>query len=204
MTTSRPRVEAGQRVAQRGRRLELEEREDPLPPAGPGEALGLLGQQRGPRRDHEDVVGDRLAAVQVDGVRRRVDVLDLGEAELDAVVQLRAARADDLGRIGQPERHEQQTGLVDVAVVAVDHDDLDLVAARTAQSVGGQGAAGSGAEDEDAASHVPSVASRRARVIGDPPRRRLRVFRIDYRVYVLLISCRVVMIEMDDAITTLR
>ena len=101
-----------------------------------------------------------------------VDVLDLGEAELDAVVQLRAARADDVGRIGQAERHEQQTGLVDVAVVAVDHDDLDLVAARTAQSVGGQGAAGSGAEDEDAASHIPSVAGRGSRVIRDPPGRR--------------------------------
>jgi hypothetical protein len=59
-----------------------------------------------------------------------------------------------------------------VAVVAVDHDDLDLVAAGTAQPVGGEGAAGSGAEDDDAASHVPSLAGRRARVIRDPPRRR--------------------------------
>ena len=108
----------------------------------------------------------------MDRARRGIDVVDLGEPELDAVVQLRAARADDLGRVGQAERDEQQTGLVDVAIVAVDDDDLDLVAARSAQSVGGQRAAGSGAEDDDAASHVPSVASRRARVIGDSPRRR--------------------------------
>ena len=97
-----------------------------------------------------------------------------------------------LGRIGQAERHEQQTGLVDVAVVAVDHDDLDLVAARTAQSVGGQGAAGSGAEDDDAASHVPSVAGGGQGSSGIRPGGGAGLPHDD-RASVLLISCTVVM-----------
>ena len=45
-------------------------------------------------------------------------------AELDAVAQLGVPRAHDLVRLGEPEGHEQQPRLVDVAVVAVDDHDL--------------------------------------------------------------------------------
>ena len=175
-----------------------------LAPAGSGQALGLLGQQRCAGGDHEDVVGDALAAVQVDRARRGIDVLDLGEAELDAVVQLRAARADDLGRIGQAEGDEQQTGLVDVAVVAVDDDDLDR-RRRTARR-------------SRFAVSVPPVPAPRMTM----RRAMLRVSRAggqgssgirpgggvglphDDCVSVLLISCRVVIVKMHDPITTLR
>ena len=68
-----------------------------------------------------------LVGVDVDAVDRRFD-------EVDAVVQLAAARADDVLGVGQPERHEQQTGLVDVAVVLVDDGDLHLVGAARRRS----------------------------------------------------------------------
>ena len=44
--------------------------------------------------------------------------------EADPVVELAAPGADDVLGVRQPERHEQQAGLVDVAVVLVDHRDL--------------------------------------------------------------------------------
>ena len=71
-------------------------------------------------------------------------------------------------RVGQPERDEQQAGLVDVAVVAVDDDDLGVVAVDAPQPVGGQRAAGAGAEDHDLG-HMDTVAPhRRAYIRGGP------------------------------------
>ena len=43
-----------------------------------------------------------------------LDPIDLGELEVDAVVELCPARAHDLGRIGESERNEQQARLIDV------------------------------------------------------------------------------------------
>ena len=119
-------VEVAQRVAQRRRALERVEGEDRLAPAGPGQPLGLLGQQRRARtrrraRRRRCVSPPTRWTAFAGGL----DAVDLGEAELDPVVQLRAARADDLVRLGQAERDEQQARLVDVAVVAVDDHDLD-------------------------------------------------------------------------------
>ena len=42
---------------------------------------------------------------------------------VDALVQLPLARADDVLGVGEAERHEQQPGLVHVVVVLVDHRD---------------------------------------------------------------------------------
>ena len=42
-------------------------------------------------------------------------------------MQLAAPGPDDVLGVGQAERHEQQAGLVDVAVVLVDHGDLGVV-----------------------------------------------------------------------------
>ena len=109
---------------------------------GAGETLGLLGQQRRAGGDDEHVVGDRLAVGEVHGVVCRLDPVDLGDSELDAVVDLRMAGPNDLGRVGQAERDEQQAGLVDVSVVAVDHCDLGGVPVGPAQPVRGQRAAG--------------------------------------------------------------
>ena len=96
----------------------------------------------------------RLAAGEVHDVVCGLDPVDLGDPELDPVVDLRVTGPDDLARVGQPERNEQQAGLVDVAVVAVDHRDLGGVAVDPAQPVRGQRAAGAGAEDHDAMAHA--------------------------------------------------
>jgi hypothetical protein len=90
----------------------------------------------------------------MDDVPGGLDALDLGEAELDPGVQLGVARPDDLVRIGQPEGHEQQPRLVDMAVVAVDDHDLRGMAVQALQAVGGQRPAGSGAQNDDAMAHV--------------------------------------------------
>ena len=46
---------------------------------------------------------------------------------VDALVQLTVTLADNVVGIGQPERDEQQTRLVDVLVVLIDDVDLQLV-----------------------------------------------------------------------------
>ena len=43
---------------------------------------------------------------------------------VDSVVELAGSRAHDVLGVGQPERHEQQSRLVHVAVVLVDDGDL--------------------------------------------------------------------------------
>ena len=90
----------------------------------------------------------------MDHVAGRLDAVDLGEAELDPVMQLRSTRADDLVRVGQAEGHEQQARLVDVAVVAIDDHDLDTVAVRALQAVGRERPAGPGTQDDDAMADV--------------------------------------------------
>ena len=48
----------------------------------------------------------------------------MADSSYSIPVQLLAAGPDDVFGVGQAERHEQQTGLVDVAVVVVDDGDL--------------------------------------------------------------------------------
>ena len=70
--------------------------------------------------------------------------------EDDTAAQLAAARPDDLVEGGEPERHEEQAGLVDVTVVTVDDVDLGLVLVEPpAQPVRGHRAARTAAEDHD-------------------------------------------------------
>ena len=59
----------------------------------------------------------------MDGVLGEIDVLDLGEAEVDAAAKLGVTRPDDLLGLREPERDEQKPGLVEWAVVAVDDRD---------------------------------------------------------------------------------
>src|SRR5205823_1037979 len=76
-----------------------------------------------------------------------------------AAAQLVAARAHDLVDLSQPEGHEEQPRLVDVAVVAVDDVDLGLVlAVAAAEPVGGHRPAGASAQDQDSLLHGRSVA----------------------------------------------
>jgi hypothetical protein len=75
----------------------------------------------------------------VHGVLGRIDAVDLGDPEVDALMKLRAARSDDVLRIGETEGHEQQARLVDVTIVAVDHHsraaDCGLIQGRTTGAI---------------------------------------------------------------------
>jgi hypothetical protein len=79
-----------------------------------------------------------------------VDPVDPGLAEGHAGAELPAARSDNPLHAGEPERDEQQPGLVHVIIVTVHHDDLGgLLVIEPAQPVGGQGPAGTAAQDHD-------------------------------------------------------
>ena len=69
--------------------------------------------------------------------------------------ELGAPRSNELGWLGKSERDEQQARLVDVGVVAVNHDDLRRVAIEgAAQPVGHDGSTGAATEDHDAMTHT--------------------------------------------------
>ena len=83
-----------------------------------------------------------------------VDALDRRLAEFDAPMQLTMPRADDLVGVGQPERDEEQSWLVDVVVVLVHDDDLDVFCGKEPpQTVGAERPSGSPAQDHDSFGH---------------------------------------------------
>ena len=150
LTTRRPRSKRSSAPLQRLGALRRVEREDALVPAGAGQPLGLLGLQPDAAGDDEHVVGQNRAVVEQDLVPLDPDRVDLALVEDDPVAELPPARAHDLVELREPERDEEQPGLVDVAVVAVDDVDLGLVGVEApAQPVGDHRAAGAAAEDDD-------------------------------------------------------
>jgi hypothetical protein len=89
-----------------------------------------------------------------------------------AFVKLSVAGPDDFVGIGEAERDEQQTGLIDVAVVAVDHNDLGGIVVELAQAIGSQRAAGPRAEDDDAMAHTQQLGEPVGRAIRQKPTQR--------------------------------
>ena len=132
-TTSRPPVEVLERAVQRGRALRLVEGEDALVPAGAGQALGLLGLQPRAGRDHEHVVAAApCPSSSTTSSRSSAPPRPPARGRRCRRRSCRRAAAHDLVDVGEPERDEEQPGLVDVAVVAVDDVDLGLVGGRSA------------------------------------------------------------------------
>src|SRR6266540_6317315 len=130
--------------------LGVVEGEDALVPARPGHAFGLLRLQAHAARDDQYVVGKHRPVVEQHLVALDPDLLDLVLVEDDAVAELAPARSHDLVDLRQPERDEEQAGLVDVPVIQVDDVDLCLVGVEAApQPVGGHRAAGAAAENHD-------------------------------------------------------
>ena len=147
-------IEARQVSGKRRRAFERVEGEDLLHPARAGESLGFLRDERRPGGDDEDVVGERGAVREVNGVRLHVDVFDGVLAVVDALAKLAAAGPHDVLRVGETERNEQEARLVHVAVVLIDDRDRDFVLGEGApQPVRHERAARSGPEDDDAAAH---------------------------------------------------
>ena len=154
-------VEVGQCPFQRGGTLEAVEGEHLVHPSGTGQTLGFVGDEHGTSRDHEHVVAEDGAVGEVHLIAVEVDVVDGRDPVGDVAVELVATRPDDVFGMGQPERHEQQRRLVDVAVVLVDHRDLELGGReQLAQAVGGQGPAGAPSEDDHMTSHVATLCPR--------------------------------------------
>ena len=99
--------------------------------------------------DHEHVVGQQASVRQVHGAGCRVDPVDLGEYQFDAVVDEAVPGAHDVGGVVDAERHEQVARLVVVCVVAVHDRDVQFVRAEgSAQLVGDHGSGGAAAEDD--------------------------------------------------------
>ena len=103
-------VERGERRAERGRALEVVEGEDLLHPARAEQALGLLGDERARRWRRRA----RRSRATVPSARwtcwSSTSTWSIAELTVvDAVVQLLAARPDDVLGVGEAERHEQQT-----------------------------------------------------------------------------------------------
>ena len=130
-------VEALERPSQRLGAFRVVEGEHALVPAGTGQALGLLGLQAHAGGDHEHVVGEHGAVVEQHLVALGLDLVDLVLMEDDAVVAAGAGAGRTISlELREPERHEEQAGLVDVAVVAVDDVDLGLVRRRSGGAAG--------------------------------------------------------------------
>jgi hypothetical protein len=87
-------------------------------------------------------------------------------------MELGPARAHELRGIGQAERNEQQPGLVDVAIVAVEDRDLGRVAVQAVQAVRGDQARGHTAGDQDTGVHASIVVTPSRGVIGVTVQRR--------------------------------
>jgi hypothetical protein len=69
-------------------------------------------------------------------------------------VELATSGSHDFFKVGEAERNEEESGLVDVAVVLVDDHDLGLVLRiQTPQPVRGQRPARSAAQNYDAMGH---------------------------------------------------
>ena len=101
-------------------------------------------------RDDQHVVGEHRPVVEQHLVALDPDLFDLVLVEDDAVAQLAPPRPHDLSYLRESEGHEEQAGLVDVLVVAVDDVDLGLVTVEAvAQPVGGHRPTRSAAEDHD-------------------------------------------------------
>ena len=126
------------------------------------------GCRRTPLATTSTSYGQHGAVVEQHLVALDPDRLDLVLVEDDAVAQLAPARPHDLVDVREPEGDEEQAGLVDVPVVAVDDVDLGLVGVEAAaQPVGGHRAAGAAAEDHDLLPrHDRSFARARGGAIG--------------------------------------
>lgn len=110
-----------------GEEAELERRHRALDGPRSGETLGLLGGEEGATGGDEHVVAQDAAVIEVHLSILDGDVVDGRSAELDPASQLGPTGAHQpIGSL-RPERHEQQTRLVDVTIVLIDDDQFELV-----------------------------------------------------------------------------
>ena len=123
------------------------------------EVLDGLGQDPGPGREDEPVVGQDRSVGQGDGPGAFIDPMDGPDDEVDPRVQEGAlALLELLGSLAA-HRDVHEAGLVDVGAGRVDDGDLrvaasDLLPETAGQEVRGQGAPDPAPHDEDALHRV--------------------------------------------------
>ena len=79
-------------------------------PLRAGQPVGLLRQQPRARGDHEHVVAQFRAVIEVHAVGGHIDTADSGLVKRDAGAELLAPRADDPPHVGEPERTNSNPG----------------------------------------------------------------------------------------------
>ena len=101
-----------------------------------------------------------------------LDPVDLDLAELDPRAQLLTTRSDDPVRLLEAEGDEQQAGLVDMAVVAVDDGDLGLVSVEPLKAVRDKRSAGPRFDDDDPVPHAQILCRAAPQCIRGKPQNR--------------------------------
>ena len=152
----------------------VERRAEPQRGVDTVEVVGLLVEVRDllghgsaqPVADEEVVIADRVAGLEEDRARRRVDAGRAGDDELDPAVQQGSLGAVQVLRLLAAHRHVHEAGLVDVLAALVDQGQLHVAVAdpasqATGEEVRGQGPPDPAAQDHDPLHHAPTAASRR-------------------------------------------
>ena len=134
---------------------ELERRFGAVEVLGLGvEVLDRLGHDPRTGRQHEVVVAEALAVLEMDGLGRLVDLLDLTDDQGHPRIEQAALRAlEPLGAFAA-HRDVHEARLVGVLAGRVDDGDRDLAGLQLAaelldEEVGGEGPTDTAAQDED-------------------------------------------------------
>ena len=120
------------------------------------ESIGLFWDENCSGRNDQHVIGDRALIAQMNKICIEIDMVDLALAVRDAIVQLGSARSDDLIESYRSKGNEQESWLIDVAVVLVDDGDF-YVTERTPKPIRRERATGSGPKDHDVRGHTAIV-----------------------------------------------
>ena len=124
------------------------------PHSGPVRPSVSSRLEHGAGGDHQHVVLEPHPVDQPHAYWRRSSTLSTSATtKLDPVAELGVARAHDLSRLGEPERHEQEPRLVHVDVVAVDDRDARRLTVQPIEAVRHERASGSTAENDDPVRH---------------------------------------------------
>ena len=104
------------------RTVERVEVEDVALPAGPHQPIHLLRGDAAARGDDQVVVVDRAAVVELHAVFVGLDHVDPAQQQVYALRDVAGARPDDVLLTVDPERDEEQPGLVLCGKQAIDND----------------------------------------------------------------------------------
>jgi hypothetical protein len=150
-----PSFEVGQGVTQRGCSGQGVELVNGVPPAVFGHARRHIRSRTRAGGDHELVVGDHRAVLQVNLPCGGVDPIDLGPDQVDRLRQQRVDGFHQFDRILPSERNEQESGLVEVCPRRIDHLDRPVGRQSPGQGIGDHRAGGARTQNDEAFHMAP-------------------------------------------------